>query len=713
MSQQAESIQPDLDVMLDHLDRHFGNMTEGKIEIATGKKPTQAQLFGLDQIEDAAEYAYKENLKGNNVYFGVAPRKEDIAPFGRAPDADCLPAHHVWVDLDDPGSAEKAAERLKSQDVNLVPSYSIITGRHPHVRAQFFFELEEPLNNPSDITEVNKRLASNLGGDNAVTNISRVMRVAGSVAWPVKDGRVPEQTKYQSQSVQPYSVDRIKRLMPAPAPVTASGADVAPVNEGNVIKMPSGPLGGIETVIDGREEYMRDCVEAAFIEAVGRAGATDVVNAQTVFDLAWPIFSTKVDMTRPGHNTPEEMQYKCNKIIERFTQGRLPDLPDIDAVKKAWLVKNPPDHSPEEVIKRADEMERLFPLTHLRDVTNLADVPQLVRGTLTEGGMSVIYGDSNVGKSFWALDLAMCVATGAPWCGHQVVQGAVVYVAMEGGGTFQNRMLAWKRNNSFSKDAPFAVIPASVNMLNSEDEPAMLLATIRAYEKEIDVPVRLVIIDTLARAMAGGNENAGEDMAQIIRNTDALRTDSNAHVMLVHHTGKDQTRGARGHSSLRAATDTEIELEHAGFADFVHVNVKKQRDLEGGQYYSFKLDIVQLGTDQYGAEVTSCVVIHTNKAKTEGETAPRHDLSPMERKALEAITDTLIERGEMRTIKPSMPQLNTVSLEDARIEMEKRGNLSQNPKSAKAAWSKAKNALKDANLISEYNGLVWLIKDKI
>jgi RecA-family ATPase len=70
----------------------------------------------------------------------------------------------------------------------------------------------------------------------------------------------------------------------------------------------------------------------------------------------------------------------------------------------------------------------------------------------------------------------------------------------------------------------------------------------------------MIVLDTLSRVIAGGNENAPDDMGQLIGNCDRIRAEARAHVMLVHHTGKDEARGARGHSSLRAATDTEIEV---------------------------------------------------------------------------------------------------------------------------------------------------------
>jgi RecA-family ATPase len=88
-----------------------------------------------------------------------------------------------------------------------------------------------------------------------------------------------------------------------------------------------------------------------------------------------------------------------------------------------------------------------------------------------------------------------------------------------------------------------------------------LIDLIAEVARQTDKRVVLVVIDTLARAMAGGNENASEDMGAFVRNVDRVRSATSAHTMIVHHSGKNKAAGARGHSSLRAATDTEIEID--------------------------------------------------------------------------------------------------------------------------------------------------------
>jgi hypothetical protein len=118
----------------------------------------------------------------------------------------------------------------------------------------------------------------------------------------------------------------------------------------------------------------------------------------------------------------------------------------------------------------------------------------------------------------------------------------------------------------------------------------------------------LIIIDTLARAMAGGDENSGQDMGKAVGTIDAIRAITSAHVCIIHHCGKDAARGARGHSSLRAAMDTEIEVIHPEGDKYRTVTIVKQRDLPTIAPLCFSLEVVEVGWNRRGKPITSCVV---------------------------------------------------------------------------------------------------------
>jgi hypothetical protein len=225
----------------------------------------------------------------------------------------------------------------------------------------------------------------------------------------------------------------------------------------------------------------------------------------------------------------------------------------------------------------------------------------LIKGLLDHGTMSVLYGDSNTGKTFVAMSMGFHVATGREWHGRGVEQGGVVYVAAEGGGNARKRVAALRKHYGVS-DVAFALVPCAVDLGGAGADVEPLLKLIAAAQIALGGTVALLVIDTLSRAMNGGEENQSKDMTAFVANVDRLRTGAHAHTMVVHHTGKDQAKGARGHSSLRAATDTELEV-----ADHC-VTATKQRDMDAGPKIGFRLQVVDVGADPDGEQITSCVV---------------------------------------------------------------------------------------------------------
>jgi hypothetical protein len=236
----------------------------------------------------------------------------------------------------------------------------------------------------------------------------------------------------------------------------------------------------------------------------------------------------------------------------------------------------------------------------------------LVQNFLDHGAMSVIYGESNSGKTFFALDMALHIALKREWQGRKIEGGGVIYVAAEGGRRIKDRLVAFRKAHSLAgQKVPFYLARGSIDLLTPNSDTKLLVEEIKAATERLQVPIRLIVVDTLARAIAGGNENAFEDMSAFVGNVDRIRSATDAHVAIVHHTGKDRAKGARGHSSLRAATDTEIEIgdyTDGGVPGIKVATVTKQRDHESGHEIGFSLEPVELGQGPYGEPIRSCVV---------------------------------------------------------------------------------------------------------
>jgi hypothetical protein len=160
----------------------------------------------------------------------------------------------------------------------------------------------------------------------------------------------------------------------------------------------------------------------------------------------------------------------------------------------------------------------------------------------------------------------------------------------------------------------FAIVQSSVDLFAGEGDADNIIRLVRSLESTRGQKVRLIVGDTLARLSAGANENAGQDMGQVIRRFDRVRNECNAHFMLVHHSGKAAAAGARGWSGVRAAMDTEIEVTESAAGRCAEIT--KQRDLNTkGERIGFLLEPITLGTDKWGSPSTSCVVMPATAPK--------------------------------------------------------------------------------------------------
>lgn len=255
----------------------------------------------------------------------------------------------------------------------------------------------------------------------------------------------------------------------------------------------------------------------------------------------------------------------------------------------------------------------------------------LVQEILDCGAMSAIYGRPGAGKTFVMLTLGYCVASGQSFGGRSVTQGAVAYIAAEGGGRIFARVKALQdslgAHDAEGLPVQFYLLPETVDLRNPDADLQPLLDALASLEKRAG-RFALIVVDTLARSMGGGDENSPVDMGRMVAHLDRIRMATGAHVAVVHHSGKDAARGMRGHSSLLGAVDTELEVCEGV------VTATKQRDLEDGASFCYRLRPVFGGMDDEGAPIKSAIA----EIEPCEETAPHDDrrrLTTMESRILE------------------------------------------------------------------------------
>lgn len=348
-----------------------------------------------------------------------------------------------------------------------------------------------------------------------------------------------------------------------------------------------------------------------------------------------------------------------------------------------------------------------LPMVWFGDVEPNLDTADFVEGTLTAGAMSVIYGESNCGKTFWTTDLGLHVAIGRTWNGLEVDQGGVIYCALEGSHGILNRIVAFKKHHGLDgADLPFAVIPSAINMLDPEADTPRLIAAIQEAAAKISMPVSLVVIDTLARALSGGDENGPKDMGVIVSNTDRVRQATGAHVAYVHHSGKDQAKGARGHSSLRAATDTEIEVSRPDKNSPSLAKVMKQRDLPIEGEFSFKLEVVELGTNRRGKPVTSCVVLPATAGPTP-TTSLLKQLSGKEQIALTIFDKAMKAESTLATVGDDHADRPVLTDAVWRKWYYQEANPGETQENKRQAFKRARDGLMGKGRIVARDDFVW------
>ncbi|OYY70341.1 AAA family ATPase [Sphingomonas sp. 28-63-12] len=294
-----------------------------------------------------------------------------------------------------------------------------------------------------------------------------------------------------------------------------------------------------------------------------------------------------------------------------------------------------------------------FPLVWFGREDAVAPMSWLVRGLMIDGGVSVVFGPPKSSKTFVVLDLALHVAHGRDWYGLRVKAGGVVYVCGEGSAGVRQRMKAWRQEKGGDTSAPFALLPQSINMFDAAEELDRLVADINGLADPMGGPVRLVVFDTVSRMIGGGDEDKARDINVLVRNAERVQKETGAHVLFVHHSGKDRDRGMRGSNAFLGAVDVAIEVskDDTGLCEAKVTAIK-----DGGEIGPFTYTLRQsaVGTDEEGDDIVSCVIDPAG-ARQGGERGPPRRLTDADRHALLELHKLFEDRGTGGDIPQSVP----------------------------------------------------------
>ncbi|MDE9563541.1 AAA family ATPase [Xenorhabdus bovienii] len=247
-----------------------------------------------------------------------------------------------------------------------------------------------------------------------------------------------------------------------------------------------------------------------------------------------------------------------------------------------------------------------------------AQLDYVVKDIIPAHSLCSIYGASGSYKSFLAGAWGCHIATGKAWAGKSVVQGSVLYVVGEGGIGVPRRIRAWEIVNGQTVENMYLintpVFPASPAEVHE------LVIAAQQVEAETGQPVHLIILDTLARCFGGADENDSKDMGAFVRGCDELKAKTGASILVVHHSGKDESKGARGSSAFRAALDVEYRINREGKkGGALVITCTKMKDAEEPETQAYDLRVVELFTDKDGEDITSLALIDKPRDPVEEE----------------------------------------------------------------------------------------------
>jgi AAA domain len=265
----------------------------------------------------------------------------------------------------------------------------------------------------------------------------------------------------------------------------------------------------------------------------------------------------------------------------------------------------------------------------------------LVQGFIPREGIVVVWGPPKCGKSFLVFDLTVHVALGLVYRGRRVVQGSVVYIACEGERGFRARVEAFRQAHKGDApiDPPFYLLTTRLDLAGDVDE---LIQEIAAQIGDADT-CAAIVVDTLNRSL-NGSESSDEDMGAYIRAADQLRERFRCAVIIIHHCGVEKGR-PRGHTSLAGAADAQIAVMRDGAGGEIVATVEWMKDDAGGEKIASRLEVVEIGFDEDGEPITSCVVVPADPAKASG-TSRGPGPSARQRRALELLEAEIKLHGQ-------------------------------------------------------------------
>lgn len=276
----------------------------------------------------------------------------------------------------------------------------------------------------------------------------------------------------------------------------------------------------------------------------------------------------------------------------------------------------------EKTMVREEKNSSSFILRRIGDL-QLMEPEFLVDDLFEADALCLFFGESGCKKSFVALDMAASIATGAPFYGKQTKEGPVIYLAGEGIGGMTRRREAWTKHRGISLSGAPLFLSNRAALFMDEQSARIVEEEVEKAAQEVGNPL-LIIIDTVARSIVGGDENSAKDVSVFIDRVDALRRKYGASALLVHHSGIMDKGRLRGSSAWKGALDAEFLIEASGPENMlVTVSCKKMKDAPIPAPFSFEAVEYVVMETRTGKAITSLALEPTDEKPAKVEKMSR------------------------------------------------------------------------------------------
>lgn len=372
-----------------------------------------------------------------------------------------------------------------------------------------------------------------------------------------------------------------------------------------------------------------------------------------------------------------------------------------------------------------DKPKKTFKIESWDDIQD-QPVEWLIDGVLPKKSFVALYGPPASFKSFVALDMAYSVASGVEWMSNPVNSpGAVLYICGEGHGGMGARIKACKIFKGSQGGEPLFVIRHQINLRSNHDDFLALIEGIDNLLTSHQLSLSLVIIDTLARSFGGGNENSSEDMSSFITQCGRLMERYETSLMLLHHSGKDISKGLRGHSSLLGAVDTELELvrvdsmiKSTEIAGQGILTITKQKDGEDNRKIGFEVVPVVLKSSGIGLDdITSLAVqssdsvVRDRQEQAKSNRGSKAGKGKNQRLEMQSLKIAMNSKGYSSSTPEGFKKV--VDVEHWRQEfglMVREKDTSDD--TFNKAWVRCKKNLQESGQVRVRGNLVWMVRDE-